>query len=82
MLKLDRSVVAAADGREGELMLRAMIQLAHNLGIWAIAEGIETREQYEMLRRSGCRFGQGFYFSRPLPASVLPEALGLLIPSA
>jgi diguanylate cyclase (GGDEF)-like protein/PAS domain S-box-containing protein len=78
MLKIDRSLVADASGPEGELMLRAIIQLAHNLGIWPIAEGIETREQYEMLRRSGCRFGQGFFFSKPVAAGDVPEALALV----
>jgi diguanylate cyclase (GGDEF)-like protein/PAS domain S-box-containing protein len=76
MLKIDRSMVLAADTVEGELMLRAIIQLAHNLGIWAIAEGIETESEFEMLRRAGCRFGQGFHFSRPVPAEdVYPVQL-------
>jgi EAL domain-containing protein (putative c-di-GMP-specific phosphodiesterase class I) len=64
-------VVAAAVHPEGEVTLRAIVQLAHNLGIWVIAEGIETREQFEMLRRTGCRFGQGFFFSEPVPANQL-----------
>ena len=55
-------------------MVRAVIQLAHNLGIWAIAEGVETRAHYEMLRRAGCRYGQGFYFSEPVPAEELLTA--------
>jgi diguanylate cyclase (GGDEF)-like protein/PAS domain S-box-containing protein len=74
MLKIDRGLVAAADSPEGELMLRAITQLAHNLGIWAIAEGIETREQLEVLRRAGCRYGQGFLFGQPVPADDLTPA--------
>jgi diguanylate cyclase (GGDEF)-like protein/PAS domain S-box-containing protein len=70
-LKIDRPLIAAGHTPEGELMVRALIQLASNLGVWAIAEGIETRAQYEMLRRAGCRYGQGFYFSEPVPASEL-----------
>jgi len=38
-----------------------------------VAEGIETREQYEFLRESGCDYGQGYYFSPPLSASDLAE---------
>lgn len=74
VLKIDRELVSAADKPEGELLLAAVIQLAHSLGIWAIAEGIETRAQYELLLRAGCRFGQGFYFGRPAPAPALSEA--------
>jgi diguanylate cyclase (GGDEF)-like protein/PAS domain S-box-containing protein len=77
MLKIDPELVAASGGGEGELMLRAIIQLAHNLGIWAIAEGVETREHYEALRRTGCRFGQGWYFGHPVPAEeLLTEGVG------
>ena len=54
-------------------MLRAIITLAHNLGIWAVAEGIETDRQYELLRLARCRYGQGFLFSRPVPAAELSE---------
>jgi diguanylate cyclase (GGDEF)-like protein/PAS domain S-box-containing protein len=68
MLKLGSGLIAASESPEGELMLRAIIQLAHNLGIWAVAEGVETRAQYETLRRAGCRYGQGWYFGRPVPA--------------
>ncbi|HEX4735135.1 MAG TPA: EAL domain-containing protein [Thermoleophilaceae bacterium] len=75
MLKIDRGLVASAATPEGELMLRAITQLAHNLGIWAVAEGVETREQYEALRRAGCRYGQGWYFGRAVPAAELSPAL-------
>jgi EAL domain-containing protein (putative c-di-GMP-specific phosphodiesterase class I) len=70
-LKIDPSVIRAGNTPEGELMVRAIIQLAHNLGIWAIAEGVETRAQFQMLRRAGCRYGQGFYFSEPVEADAL-----------
>jgi EAL domain-containing protein (putative c-di-GMP-specific phosphodiesterase class I) len=78
MLKLDGGLTAASDSPEGELMLKAIIQLAHNLGIWALAEGVETQEQYETLRRAGCRYGQGWHFGRPVPASELPRSEALL----
>jgi EAL domain-containing protein (putative c-di-GMP-specific phosphodiesterase class I) len=74
MLKIDGLLTAATQSPEGELMLKAIIQLAHNLGIWAIAEGVETPEQYERLRRAGCRYGQGWYFGRAVPASELRAA--------
>ena len=71
MLKLDPELVAAATSSEGEMMVRAIIQLAHNLGIWAVAEGVETQEQFELLRRAGCRYGQGWHFGRAVPAAEL-----------
>jgi diguanylate cyclase (GGDEF)-like protein/PAS domain S-box-containing protein len=71
MLKIDSRLIAAAESSEGELMLKAIIQLAHNLGIWAVAEGVETPAHYETLRRAGCRYGQGWYFSRAVPAAEL-----------
>jgi diguanylate cyclase (GGDEF)-like protein len=78
MLKLDGGLVAASETPEGELMLRAIIQLAHNLGIWATAEEVETREQYEILRRAGCRYGQGWFFGHPAPAAELQPALATI----
>jgi diguanylate cyclase (GGDEF)-like protein/PAS domain S-box-containing protein len=77
MLKLDAGLVAASDTPAGELMLKAIVGLAHNLGIWAVAEGVETREQYETLRRAGCRYGQGWFFGRPVPADQLEVAPAL-----
>ena len=69
MLKIDAGVLAAAaEGVEGEMMLRAIVQLAHGLGIWPVAEGVETFDQHRVLRRAGCRYGQGFFFGRPMPA--------------
>jgi diguanylate cyclase (GGDEF)-like protein len=77
MLKIDSSLTAASGSAEGELMLKAIIQLAHNLGIWAVAEGVETSDQYETLRRAGCRYGQGWYFGHALPAADVKRTLPL-----
>jgi EAL domain-containing protein (putative c-di-GMP-specific phosphodiesterase class I) len=49
------------------MMVTAIVQLAGNLGMLALAEGIETEEQLEFLVARGCRLGQGFLFSRPVP---------------
>jgi diguanylate cyclase len=53
------------------------VSLAHNLGMEVIAEGVETLAQADALRALGCRRGQGFLFSRPLPA----EEAGQLLPA-
>jgi EAL domain-containing protein (putative c-di-GMP-specific phosphodiesterase class I) len=71
MLKIDSGMVAASEASEGSVMLKAIIQLAHSLGIWAVAEGVETREHYETLRTAGCRYGQGWFFGKPVPAAKL-----------
>ena len=69
-LKIDKSFV---DGipRDGDstAIVVATMQLAHNLGMRSLAEGIETEVQAEWLRQRGCQYGQGYYFSRPIPAA-------------
>jgi len=65
-LKIDRSFVSriSATGEHIEIA-RAVIALAHNLGLSVVAEGVETPEQFAWLARLGCEFGQGFCFARP-----------------
>ena len=79
MLKIDRSFVARmTEGNEQPLQIvRTIVELARVLGMDVVAEGIETREQYALLRQLGCRFGQGFLFSRPVPAEAISEMLRL-----
>ena len=60
-------------------MVKAIIGLAHTLGMDVVAEGVETLEQCTQLRRFGCEFAQGFFFSRPVAsdgAERLIEAFG------
>jgi diguanylate cyclase (GGDEF)-like protein len=74
ILKIDRSFVRdiPADGHAMS-MVKAVIQLAHGLGMVPLAEGIETEEQWKFLAQSGCSLGQGFYFSKPVPASDISQ---------
>ena len=51
-----------------EALVRHCIELAHDLGLCVVAEGVETQEQLDKLRALGCDKVQGYYFSRPLPA--------------
>ena len=55
-------------------MVAAMITLAKNLGMEPVAEGVETEEQRAFLLDHGCRTGQGFLLSRPIPAGRLQRA--------
>ena len=56
-------------------IVKAIISMAHSLGIKTIAEGVETHEQHAFLLEHGCDMMQGYYFSRP----ILPEAFAALL---
>ena len=75
-LKIDRSLVAAIPGdRESASILRAVVRLGRSLGHEVIADGVETQDQLDVLRRLGCAFGQGPHFGPPLPAPALEPVL-------
>lgn len=76
VLKIDRSFVGRlTDGDQPLQIVRTIVELARVLGMDVVAEGIETREQYRLLRQMGCRYGQGFLFAKPMP----PEAVSNLL---
>jgi len=77
-LKIDQSFVRnMAEHTEDKAIVNAIINLAQNLGLKTIAEGVETAEQLALLRENGCNEVQGYFFSKPLPASQF-EAFWLL----
>ena len=66
-LKIDRAFVSGKDGLNEDYSIAGMVlQLAAQLGLETIAEGVETLAQCEQLRQMGCAEGQGYLFSRPL----------------
>jgi EAL domain-containing protein (putative c-di-GMP-specific phosphodiesterase class I) len=75
-LKLDQSFVQEL-GRDpnARAIVESVIAMTRNLNIKVTAEGVETRSQLEELRKLGCDLGQGYYFSRPLAASSVPQFL-------
>jgi EAL domain-containing protein (putative c-di-GMP-specific phosphodiesterase class I) len=62
------------DDARVEALLAGILGICRSLGMWSIAEGIETGPQLERLRRLGCQYGQGYLLARPMPAAAF-EAL-------
>jgi EAL domain-containing protein (putative c-di-GMP-specific phosphodiesterase class I) len=78
VLKIDRSFVGRmTEGDQPLQIVRTIIELARVLGLHVVAEGIETCEQYRLLRLLGCQFGQGFLFARPMTAEAVNQLLRL-----
>ena len=77
ILKIDRSFVSDAHmDPDAGTMVQAMVQLAKNLGMTPLAEGVETVEELAFLRALNCPLGQGYLFSRPVPPEVIEEMVG------
>jgi len=75
-LKIDRAFVKDIDGKgENGGIARAVIAMAHSLGMAVVAEGVETEEQFTFLRREGCDVMQGFLFSPPVDATAMERLL-------
>jgi EAL domain-containing protein (putative c-di-GMP-specific phosphodiesterase class I) len=68
-IKIDRSFVNGIEEIADRSIVEAVVALAHGLGIGVVAEGIETERQAERLLELGCDLGQGYLFSRPVPAA-------------
>ncbi len=75
-LKIDKAFVDGLDGTDqSAAMVRTILNLAENLGVDAIAEGIEEPVQADQLRQLGCLSGQGYLFSKPIPAQEVKALL-------
>ena len=82
LLKIDRSFITEVTERHDDAVItRAVINLAHNLGIQVVAEGVKTEEQLSFLKNQRCNFAQGYLISRPIPVADLEKALasGVLV---
>lgn len=74
VVKIDRSFVSGTQTSEADrAIVEHTIRLAHELGRYVVAEGVETAEQLDMLRRMECDMAQGFYLARPMSAEKIPE---------
>lgn len=77
-LKIDRSLVCAVD-RDGQSrqLVKTIVDMAENLNLQVIAEGVETESQRKSLTNLGCLFGQGFLWSSPLSAQAATNAISV-----
>jgi EAL domain-containing protein (putative c-di-GMP-specific phosphodiesterase class I) len=78
VLKIDCSFVRRmTEGDQPRQIVRTIIELARVLGMHVVAEGIETIEQYRLLREMKCRYGQGYLFARPMSVEAITQLLRL-----
>ncbi len=76
-LKIDKSfVLNMIDDAGDAVIVQSTIDLAHNLGLQVVAEGVETQQAYDRLRSMGCDTAQGYFISRPMPGGELVEWVG------
>jgi EAL domain-containing protein (putative c-di-GMP-specific phosphodiesterase class I) len=73
-LKVDRSFVRdLPEDRQNGAIVRAVVELAHSLGLEVLAEGVETRSAMAWLQAVGCEMAQGYLISRPMPAEQFAD---------
>jgi predicted signal transduction protein with EAL and GGDEF domain len=75
VLKIDRSFVNDMLTRPGSLLVQAIVQISHTLGLVPLAEGVETQTQADALVAFGCDLAQGFHLGRPLDAAATRELI-------
>lgn len=70
-LKIDKSFIQNINTENGRVIVKTILNMAHNLNIMAVAEGVETKEQKEILQNLGCNLIQGYIINRPNPVENL-----------
>jgi diguanylate cyclase (GGDEF)-like protein/PAS domain S-box-containing protein len=75
VVKIDKAFVDRLAKKDGEAMVRAVINLSHTLGMKVVAEGVEEYDQAVALLRLGCTMAQGYVFARPMPPEEMTNAL-------
>jgi len=75
-IKLDKEFLSGfEDNPHAHKVIEGAVAMIKSLGVQVVAEGVETREQADFLRHTGCDLAQGYYFSRPLPAAEFERLL-------
>ena len=77
LLKIDICFVhgISSGSQKDRSIIKSIIQLAKNLGMETLAEGVETRDQFLYLQEIGCNYIQGYYFYKPMPAKEIASLL-------
>jgi diguanylate cyclase (GGDEF)-like protein len=77
ILKIDQTFIAGiGHPQTGAVIVSAVTNLAHSLGLTVVAEGVETQHQHESIAHIGCDLAQGYYYAAPMPAGAISAALG------
>jgi diguanylate cyclase (GGDEF)-like protein len=76
IVKIDKSFVEAIEQKTAvRAVIASTIEMCHSIGLKTVAEGVETREQFEFLRQNGCDFIQGYYFFKPMDEDAFVSCL-------
>lgn len=75
-IKIDRSFICDIEGLKEASLVRMIMDLAHQLGLQTVSEGVETEQQLEILRGLGSDHVQGFLIAHPMPADQIPQWAG------
>ena len=76
LLKIDRAFISKLDaGNMLESLAKTIVVLANRFGLQTVAEGVETKEQLDLVKQLNCDLVQGFYFSRPVMSGELPNVI-------
>jgi diguanylate cyclase (GGDEF)-like protein len=83
VIKIDRAFISGTNAKSSHPgiqrpeIVRTIIDLAHNLGVKVVAEGVETAEQLAQLRQLGCEWGQGYFFSKPVDSDAARQLIAV-----
>lgn len=73
IVKIDRDIMLKTNRSKGKNLFSGVVSLAHNLDLKVVCEGVETDEQYKFVSQSECDYIQGWYFSKPFPATLAKD---------
>jgi EAL domain-containing protein (putative c-di-GMP-specific phosphodiesterase class I) len=82
ILKIDRMFFSDSNSGTGKIILEKIVEMAQAMGVDCICEGVETKEQEELLRKIGCKYAQGYLYSKPIPMDEFIEKFMKKDPSA